>query len=42
MTKIIKLEKDEAIKDHVDNYRSDGVKKRKGMPDQRDFYCFIF
>ena len=42
MQKMKYKSKDEAIKDHVDNYRSDGVKKRKGMPDQRDFFRFQF
>lgn len=34
--------KEEAIKDHVDNYRSDGVAKKKGHINERDYLRFKF
>ena len=34
--------KEEAIKDHVENYRSDGVKKKKGFPNSHDYLRFQF
>tara|TARA_R110000824_G_scaffold194375_5_gene376994 strand:+ start:4534 stop:5175 length:642 start_codon:yes stop_codon:yes gene_type:complete len=34
--------KNDAQKDHIDNYRSDGISNAKGTPQSRDFYRYMW